>query len=49
MKVLNDAFTYCDSTYHALTDASGAEVVDITQENGRGTRSLRMGLKHGRV
>jgi uncharacterized damage-inducible protein DinB len=44
MKVLNDAFAYCDTAYNALTDASGAEVVDITQENGRQTRSLRMGL-----
>jgi uncharacterized damage-inducible protein DinB len=44
MKVLNDAFTYCDGAYTALTDASGAEVVDITQENGRQTRNLRMGL-----
>jgi hypothetical protein len=44
MKVLNDAFTYCDGAYSALTDASGAEVIDITQENGRQTRNLRMGL-----
>ena len=44
MKVLNDAFTYCDSAYNDLTDASGAEVIDITQENGRQTRNLRMGL-----
>jgi uncharacterized damage-inducible protein DinB len=44
MAVLNDAFTYCDSAYAALTDASGAEMVDITQENGRQTRNLRMGL-----
>ncbi len=44
LKVLNDAFTYCDSAYTALTDASGAETIDITQENGRQTRSLRMGL-----
>jgi len=44
MKVLNDAFTYCDGVYKALTDASGAQVVDVTQENGRQTRSLRMGL-----
>ena len=42
--MLNDAFTYCDSAYNALTDASGAEVIDITQENGRQTRNLRMGL-----
>jgi uncharacterized damage-inducible protein DinB len=44
LKVLNDAFSYCDSAYSALTDASGAETIDITQENGRQTRSLRMGL-----
>jgi uncharacterized damage-inducible protein DinB len=43
-KVLNDAFTYCDGVYSALTDASGAETIDITQENGRQTRNLRMGL-----
>jgi len=44
MKVLNDAFTYCDSAYTALTDASGAQMIDIIQESGRQTRSLRMGL-----
>ena len=44
MKVLNDAFTYCDGAYAALTDASGAETIDITQESGRQTRSLRLGL-----
>jgi uncharacterized damage-inducible protein DinB len=44
MKALNDAFTYCDGVYAALTDASGSEVIDITQESGRQTRSLRMGL-----
>jgi len=44
LKVLNDSFSYCDSAYSGLTDASGAEVIDITQENGRQTRNLRMGL-----
>jgi uncharacterized damage-inducible protein DinB len=44
MKALNEAFTYCDGVYNALTDASGAETIDITQENGRQTRSLRLGL-----
>ncbi len=44
LKVLNDAFGYCDGVYSALTDASGIEVIDITQENGRQTRNLRMGL-----
>ncbi len=44
LKVLNDAFSYCDTAYAALTDASGAETIDITQESGRQTKSLRMGL-----
>jgi uncharacterized damage-inducible protein DinB len=44
MKALNDAFTYCDGVYSSLTDASGTETIDITQENGRQTRNLRMGL-----
>jgi len=44
MKALNDAFTYCDSAYAALTDTSGMEVIDITQESGRQTKNLRMGL-----
>src|SRR5207302_10428674 len=44
VKALNDSFTYCDSAYSALTDASGAEVLDITQENGRQTKQTRMGL-----
>src|ERR1700691_1646388 len=44
LKVLNDAFTYCDGAYAALTDASGAETIDITQENGRQTRNLRLQL-----
>jgi uncharacterized damage-inducible protein DinB len=44
MKALNDAFAYCDGVYAALTDASGMETIDITQESGRQTRNLRMGL-----
>jgi len=44
MKALNDAFAYCDTAYAALTDASGMEMVDITQESGRQTRNLRMAL-----
>jgi uncharacterized damage-inducible protein DinB len=44
LKAANDAFAYCDSAYSALTDASGAEVVDVTQENGRQTRTTRMAL-----
>jgi uncharacterized damage-inducible protein DinB len=43
-KALTDAFAYCESVYTALTDASGAETIDITQENGRQTKNLRMAL-----
>jgi uncharacterized damage-inducible protein DinB len=44
MKALNDAFVYCDPAYTALTDASGMEIVDITQESGRQTKLPRMAL-----
>jgi len=44
VKAVNDALTYCDGVYGALTDASGQEVLQITQENGRRTQSLRMSL-----
>ena len=44
MKALNQAFAYCEGVYNGLTDASGAEMIDITQESGRQTRNLRMGL-----
>ena len=44
LKAFNDAFSYCEPVYNSLTDASGAETIDITQENGRQTRSLRMAL-----
>jgi uncharacterized damage-inducible protein DinB len=44
LKSLNDAFAYCDNAYAALTDASGMDMIDITQENGRQTRNLRMAL-----
>lgn len=44
LKVLNDAFSYCDGAYGALTDASGAELIEVTQESGRQTHTLRFGL-----
>jgi uncharacterized damage-inducible protein DinB len=44
VNALNDAFDYCEGVYAALTDASGTEMIDITQENGRKTRNLRMAL-----
>lgn len=43
-KALTDSFAYCDPAYASLTDASGAEVVQITQENGREIRQPRMAL-----
>ena len=43
-KTLAASFAYCDSAYEALTDASGAEVIDITQENGRQVRQARAAL-----
>ena len=44
LKALTDSFAYCDEVYNSLTDASGAETIDITQESGRQAKSLRMGL-----
>ena len=44
MKALNESYAYCDAAYNALTDASGAEIIDITQESGRQVHQTRMGL-----
>lgn len=44
IKAAQDAFAYCDGVYDALTDASGAQTIEITLENGRQARNLRMGL-----
>jgi uncharacterized damage-inducible protein DinB len=44
LKALNDSFTYCDGAYDALTDASGAQIIDITQESGRKQQISRMAL-----
>jgi len=44
LRALNDAFTYCDGVYGGLTDASGLEVVTVTQENGRQAQVPRMSL-----
>jgi uncharacterized damage-inducible protein DinB len=44
IKALNDSFAYCDPVYAALTDASGAEIVTVTQESGRQTKNARMAL-----
>jgi hypothetical protein len=44
IKSVQDAMAYCSDIYNKVTDASGAEMIDITQESGRQTRNLRMGL-----
>jgi len=43
-QALKDAFHYCDSVYANLTDASGIEMVQITQENGKEAHVPRMSL-----
>ncbi len=44
VKAVSDAVAYCDGVYAALTDASGLEMVSITQENGQTRSILRTGL-----
>ena len=44
VKALADSYAYCDSAYSALTDASGAEIVTITQESGAVQQRPRMAL-----
>jgi uncharacterized damage-inducible protein DinB len=44
LRALDDAVTYCDGVYGALTDVSGLEIVTVTQENGREARVPRMSL-----
>jgi uncharacterized damage-inducible protein DinB len=44
LRALGGAFTYCDSAYAALTDASGLEVITVTQESGRQAQVPRMSL-----
>ena len=44
VKAETDSFAFCDPVYAALTDATGMEVLDITQESGRQVRQPRMAL-----
>jgi uncharacterized damage-inducible protein DinB len=44
VKTVTDSFAYCDPVYAALTDATGAEVLTISQENGRVQQQTRTGL-----
>jgi uncharacterized damage-inducible protein DinB len=41
---LKAAFTYCDPAYANLTDASGLEMISVTQENGKQAQVPRMSL-----
>jgi uncharacterized damage-inducible protein DinB len=42
VKAINSALSYCDGVYAALTDASGMQMIEVTQENGKQQRVLRM-------
>ena len=44
LKALTDSFSYCDGAYNALTDASGAEILEFTREGGGTQRISRMAL-----
>jgi uncharacterized damage-inducible protein DinB len=44
LRALSNAFTYCDTAYSALTDASGLEIINVTQESGRKAQVPRMSL-----
>jgi len=43
-KALNAAFTYCDSVYGSLTDASANETIQITDEDGKPAQVKRLTL-----
>jgi uncharacterized damage-inducible protein DinB len=43
-KALSDAIAYCDPVYNSLTEASGQEILEITQENGSKSRINRLSL-----
>ncbi len=42
VKALTDAFSYCDRVYSSLTDASGMELIEVTNDAGRKVRLLRI-------
>jgi uncharacterized damage-inducible protein DinB len=44
VKAVTEAIGYCAGVYEALTDASGQELLTITQENGRRSQSHRISL-----
>jgi len=42
VKALNDAFSYCDRVYSSLTDSSGMEMIEVTNDAGRKVHLLRI-------
>jgi uncharacterized damage-inducible protein DinB len=42
VKAINGALSYCDGVYATLTDASGMQMIEVTQENGKQQRVLRI-------
>ena len=44
VKAVTEAIAFCAPVYEALTDASGQELLTITQENGRRTQAFRISL-----
>jgi hypothetical protein len=44
IKTLNNAFSYCDSAYNSVTDASGSQMIYYTEENGHQAVVPRVGL-----
>jgi uncharacterized damage-inducible protein DinB len=42
VKAINGALNYCDGVYATLTDASGMQMIEVTQENGKQQRVLRI-------
>jgi hypothetical protein len=48
IKALNDSIAYCDAKYNALTDASGAKMIDMPYNMGRtaGVYALMLNTSH---
>ncbi len=42
LKALNGALSYCESAYTSLTDASAMQVIQISMDNGKPMKALRV-------
>lgn len=47
VKAVNDGIAYCDAAYDALTDATGAESVELPFGMGQGSRSFPLVINYG--